>query len=264
MMHETTTSQAGLSVRGLTVERGGSVVIHNVSLDVGAGEAVAVTGRNGVGKSSLLLAVAEQIPRRTGTVEWRDHRGPRPYPASGLLLQGGRVFRSLSVAENLAVAARGLPRRERDERTALFTDTLPLLRTHRSRHAGSLSGGERQSVGLAMVLMQAPRLLLLDEPAAGVDAETTTRIAALLTEVKQQWQAAILFVEHRERFIAQCADRVIHLGTATNASSDEGTRRAWQDPRIQEHMVETRHSVRAVQQEEQESQQQTSLGRPKC
>lgn len=259
MKQQTPPVEEGLSVRGLTVERGGTVVIHHVSLNIGVGEAVAVTGRNGVGKSTLLLAVAEQIPLLAGTIEWRDQRGPRPYSASGLLLQGGRVFRSLSVAENLAVAARGLGHRERRERTALFTDALPLLHTHRRRLAGALSGGERQSVALAMVLMQAPRLLLLDEPAAGVDAETVTRIAALLTEVKQQWRAAILFVEHRERFIAQCADRILHFAST---SVDELTRRAWLEDRAQEHLLKTTH-VRAGLQDA-HTQEQTSLGRPTC
>src|SRR5689334_10267307 len=101
-----------LIVNGLEVDRGGAHILDGLSLSAKKGQVVLLTGRNGSGKSTALLAIAGRLPILSGTIEWTD--GPKPVgerrrPRCGLLLQGGRVFPSMKVRENLEIAGMGLP-----------------------------------------------------------------------------------------------------------------------------------------------------------
>ena len=201
-----------LKIDGLHVERGGQAVLRGLSFTVRPGELVTLIGANGSGKSTALLAIAGHIPIRAGSILWVDSRdSPQLFPRPGLLLQGGRVFASMSVRENLEVAGRGLGTEVVTERLAGVRASLPSIAGLWNRRAGVISGGERQVVSLAMTIVKRPTLLLLDEPLAGIDERNGRLIVELLAQIKCQWSPAIVLVEHRETLIAKIADNVIAL-----------------------------------------------------
>jgi len=160
-----------LEVEGLRAGYGDHEILRGVTLRVEPGEIVAVIGPNGAGKSTLLKAIAGLLPLRTGAVSFRGRAiagdPPEAIIRGGLCYvpQEANVFPSLSVEENLAVGGWAAPRARRAD---LVTALFPLLAERRRQRAGSLSGGERQMLAIAMALMVEPALILLDEPSAGL------------------------------------------------------------------------------------------------
>jgi branched-chain amino acid transport system ATP-binding protein len=201
-------------VNALHVDRGCEQVLRGLSLSVRRGEAVVLTGRNGSGKSTALLAIAGRLPVTAGSIYWdegTDGGGVRRPPRCGLLLQSGRVFRSMTVKENLDIAGMALPRGVAAGRIESLAHELPQLATLLSQRASVLSGGERQIVALAMTLLNEPEVLLLDEPFAGVDEANARDIAALLSGVKRRQATAMLIVEHRQSCVEAISDSTIML-----------------------------------------------------
>src|SRR5262249_47776612 len=148
-------------------------ILRGLSLSVEAGELVAVIGPNGAGKSTLLKALAGLVRPRGGRIALQGAditgAGTRRIVESGLCYvpQEGNVCPSLSVWENLTIGA-WTAGGSLDERTRAVVELFPILAARRRARAGTLSGGERQMLAMAMALMVEPRLLLLDEPSAGL------------------------------------------------------------------------------------------------
>ncbi len=162
-----------LHVSGLRAGYGNVGVLHGIDLAVAPGEVLAVLGPNGAGKTTLLRALSGLLPR-TGAVRFdgRDMAGagPREAAAAGLVhvIEGHRVFTGLSVHDNLLLAAYDLPRRERAARVEEALDTFPEIAAKRAERGGALSGGQQQMLAVAQGLVRRPRLLMLDEPSAGL------------------------------------------------------------------------------------------------
>jgi branched-chain amino acid transport system ATP-binding protein len=206
-----------LEVQEVTVRYGGAVLaLEDVSLDVDAGEAVALLGANGAGKTTLLRAVGGLLAYHGGAVVSGDirfdGRSTRRSDASRLVaagvgqtLEGRRVFADMTVGQNLrlgAFAARHHERSARDEVFALF----PILRERVDQRAGLLSGGQQQMLAIGRALMARPRLLLLDEPSLGLApivvgeiGEALRRIAAAGTGVLVADQSTALALHVTER-----------------------------------------------------------------
>jgi branched-chain amino acid transport system ATP-binding protein len=197
-----------LEVADVHTYYGESHVLHGVSLDVRAGEAVALLGRNGVGKTTLIRTVAGFTPPRAGHVrfEGRDiHRLPAHRIArAGLALvpQGRRIFAPLTVAENLVIGARQGP-----WTPARIHEIFPRLRERAAQGGGSLSGGEQQMLAIGRALMTNPRLLLLDEPSEGLAPLIVREIGRVLARLKESG-LAILLVEQNVPLALRVADRV--------------------------------------------------------
>jgi ABC-type branched-subunit amino acid transport system ATPase component len=194
-----------LEVQGITVRYGGAVLaLEDVTLDVRAGEAVALLGANGAGKTTLLRAAGGLLAYHGGAVVAGDIRfdGPstRRADASRLVaagiaqtLEGRRVFTDLTVGQNLrlgAFAARELSRvrRVREEVFELF----PILRERVDQRAGLLSGGQQQMLAIGRALMAQPRLLLLDEPSLGLAPIVVAEIGEALSRIAEAGTAILI------------------------------------------------------------------------
>jgi branched-chain amino acid transport system ATP-binding protein len=208
-----------LSVEGLHVSYGSVAALRGVSIEVAAGEIVAVIGPNGAGKSTLLRSIAGLIAPARGTIRFDSVSiGGRPAErlvAQGLSLvpEGRRIFGSLSVAENITLGA--TPRRDRQAVAADLERMLtlfPILRERFRQKAGKLSGGEQQMLAIARALMAAPRLLLLDEPSLGLAPLIVKRVYEVIAELRRTGMT-VLVVEQAVHVALGAADRTYVMNT---------------------------------------------------
>jgi len=231
-------SDALLTVEALEAGYEQVTVLHGVWLEVRAGEIVAVIGPNGAGKSTLLKAIYGLASVSAGTVRYDgvDVTRGRAHELTELGLnfvpQTDNVFPSLSIAENLAVATGVLPRSERPAALARVQELFPLLRERRRQRAGTLSGGQRKLVALARALVTDPRLLLLDEPSAGLAPRAMDEVFTKLDEIREL-AIAIVVVEQNARRALALADRgyVLELGRNRYEGTGSGL---LHDPRVAE------------------------------
>jgi branched-chain amino acid transport system ATP-binding protein len=198
-----------LAVGDVHTYYGDSHVLHGVSLGVGAGEVVAILGRNGMGKTTLIRSVIGFTPPRQGRVRFKgeDITAWAPFRrierGMGLVPQGRRVFPSLSVRENLEVARGGAGRWDLERVYALF----PRLRERAPNRANKLSGGEQQMLAIGRALMSNPGLLLMDEPTEGLAPLLVREVGRVIGELKREG-LSILLVEQNLPMAASVADRV--------------------------------------------------------
>ncbi|MGA0595199.1 ABC transporter ATP-binding protein [Enterovirga sp. CN4-39] len=205
-----------LQVRDLRAGYGNVAVLHDVSVEVRAGELLALLGPNGAGKSTLLRVISNLLPTASGSVRFdgRDLRGrsPRDVVRNGLVhvLEGHRVFSGLSVRHNLLLAGYDVPRSERAQRVEEAFAYFPELAAKRDDLGSLLSGGQQQMLAVAQGIVRRPKLLMLDEPSAGLSPVLVDRVLAVATRLKETG-TAILLVEQLVEKSIRCADRVCAL-----------------------------------------------------
>ena len=219
-----------LDVAGVHTYYGDSHVLQGVTLGVAPGEVVAILGRNGTGKTTLIRSVVGFTPPRRGRVSFRgdDVTGWAPFRrverGMALVPQGRRVFASLSVRENLEVARGGAGRWDRERVFGLF----PRLRERAPTRANKLSGGEQQMLAIGRALMSNPTLLLMDEPTEGLAPLLVREVGRVIGELKREG-LSILLVEQNLPMAAAVADRVhvlsrgeiVYSGTPSALLGDE-------------------------------------------
>jgi len=198
-----------LEVEGVHTYYGESHVLQGISLRVEPGEVLAILGRNGMGKTTLIRSIVGFTPPRQGHVRYKDTDITR-LPAfrmvelgMALVPQGRRVFPSLSVRENLDVARRGAGRWSLEQVYALF----PRLRDRAANRANKLSGGEQQMLAIGRALMSNPELLLMDEPTEGLAPLLVREVGRVIAELKRSG-LSILLVEQNLALALSVADRV--------------------------------------------------------
>jgi len=208
--------QAMLEVRALDAWYGQAQILYGVSLGVGAGECVALVGRNGAGKSTTMKAIMGLLAKRRGRVSFRgrDISALPPYRIGRLGLgwvpEDRRIFTDLTVRENLAVA-RQPPRDDAPEWTPEKLYSLfPNLGTMPDRPGGRMSGGEQQMLTVARTLMGNPYLVLLDEPSEGVAPLIVEEMARMIVALKKEG-VSILLSEQNLHFARLVADRAVVL-----------------------------------------------------
>jgi branched-chain amino acid transport system ATP-binding protein len=223
-----------LEVSGLSARYGPVHALRDVSLDVRAGELVALIGANGAGKSTLLRTIAGLLAPTAGrvAVDGRDVTGQAPEAllraGVALVPERRRIFGDLTVLDNLELGGYALPRgRDFASRLAAGVeaayDRFPVLRQRSGQLAGTLSGGEQQMLAIGRALMTGPRLLLCDEPSLGLAPLVVQEIMRLLAALRAAG-TTILLVEQNARLALRFADRayVLEVGRValSGASAD--------------------------------------------
>jgi branched-chain amino acid transport system ATP-binding protein len=203
-------------VAGLDAGYGKIQVLHGVDLRVSAGEVVALLGPNGAGKTTLLRAVSGLLPVMAGSVhlDGRDMTGatPRAAARAGLVhvIEGHRVFTQISVADNLLLAGYDLARGERAARIEEALAFFPEIAAKQHERGGALSGGQQQMLTVAQGLVRRPRLLMLDEPSAGLSPVLVDRVLNVVGQLRSRGTAVLLVEQLLEKALA-AADRVYAL-----------------------------------------------------
>ena len=226
-----------LAVEDLHVSYGSVAALRGVSIEVAAGEIVAVIGPNGAGKSTLLKAIFGLVPVRSGSVLLRGrditslaaHR--MVAEGVGLVPQTENVFPRLTVEENLAMGTYVDPSRW-EQGLAFVTELFPLLAQRRRQRAGSLSGGERQTLAMARALMIDPTVLLLDEPSAGLSPIVADEVFDRIARINAAG-VSIVMVEQNARRCLEICDRGYVLDQGRNAHEGTGAE-LLEDPRVVE------------------------------
>ena len=212
-----------LALSGVDAFYGDSHVLHGVSFSLGEGRLLGLLGRNGAGKSTCLNVAVGLLPARAGAVsvfgQSVTNRAPERIAACGVALvpQGRRVFRSLTVRENLSVAARkpvsGGARRWTVE--TVF-EMFPRLGERRNQAAGLLSGGEQQMLAIGRALMGNPRVLLMDEPSEGLAPQIVAEVGRTVGALKRDGLSIVL-VEQNIKLALELADEVVVVNTGAVA-----------------------------------------------
>jgi branched-chain amino acid transport system ATP-binding protein len=226
-----------LEVRGLIAGYGVSRVLHGVDLDVGRGQVVALLGRNGVGKTTLIHTIMGMVRPSGGSVVFDgDEITGRPahvIARHGIALvpQGRRVFSALTVEENLRIARRG--NGGDGWNIERVYDLLPRLAERRRHRGDQLSGGEQQMVAIGRALLGNPRLVLLDEPSDGLAPLIVKDIIAVLAELRASGLSALL-VEQNLRMALELSEtvcimtkgQIVHRASVSEFRRDPDTARS--------------------------------------
>lgn len=201
-----------LRVTSLDLFYGAARCLRGVSLEAEPGRILAVLGRNGVGKSSLMRAIMGLERVDGGSITWEGRDITRLSPAEraragiGYVPQGREIFPFLSVQENLETALAAAPRGARVP-TEVF-DLFPVLRSFLRRQGGDLSGGQQQQLAIGRALCAQPRLLILDEPTEGIQPSIIKDIARVIRHLARDRGMAIVLVEQYYEFARELADSV--------------------------------------------------------
>ena len=221
-----------LTVSNLTVGYGQSTVIRDLSFQVRSDEILAVMGRNGMGKTTLLKSLIGILPAKAGSIKLGEkdvtpqQSHERVRSGIAFVPQGRMIFPSLTVQENILTGARGsVEQSVWDEIYALF----PVLHEMRKRKGGNLSGGQQQQLAIARALITNPKVLVLDEPTEGIQPSIIKDIARALKEIRKMRKIAIVVSEQVVSFMMDCCDRAfvidrgrfIHEAPRDNLDADK-------------------------------------------
>lgn len=227
-----------MTADALVAGYGAAYIVNGVSLAVAPGEIVALLGPNGSGKSTLMKALAGLVPLASGSIRLADRdissfdAPERTVAGLAYVPQEHNVFRDMTVRENLSLAHEFLLNADTDP--AEMLEMFPSLRGRLAVKAGRLSGGERQMLAFACALMARPKVLLLDEPSAGLSPryvgeiiDTISRISASGLGVVLVEQNAAAALKIAQRAIVLVAGQVRHCGAATDIARDADVRRLY-------------------------------------
>jgi len=230
-----------LALSGIAAGYGSFEALFDVSLEVRLGEAVGVIGPNGAGKTTLMRVISGLLPARAGHIEF-EGRPLADLPAHRIIAAGiahvpenRRLFARLSVEENLRIGA-FIPaaRRHFAERLAWVYDLFPRLKERRHQLAGTMSGGEQQMCAIGRALMSKPKILLMDEPSAGLAPLVVEQVFDLVRRIREEG-FTVLIVEQNVQQVLEIVDRAYLLeagrirlaGAAAELRDNEFIRRAY-------------------------------------
>src|SRR5579884_943573 len=218
-----------LSIRDLHASYGAVSVLKGISLEVEAGEVVALIGANGAGKTTTLMTISGMISNRSGSIIFYGEEilglPPHQIVEKGIchVPEGRRIFPRLSVLENLEMGAYLQTDRKRiEEDLETLFHFFPILKERRFQRGGTLSGGEQQMLAIGRALMSRPKLLLLDEPSLGLSPLMAEKIFEMIREIRRQGKT-ILLVEQNAHAALTLADRGYVMETGQIVLSDSAS-----------------------------------------
>jgi branched-chain amino acid transport system ATP-binding protein len=235
-----TGAESVLEISGVSSGYGEATVVRDVSLSVKAGEIVALLGKNGMGKSTLLKTVMGYLPVQEGSVSLlqRDVTKDPPHRIAGRGVayspQAEAIFHDLTVRENLVL---GMPDpRNFDAEFARICEVFPFMKDRLAQRAGTLSGGEQKMLILARALMARPQLILIDEITEGLQPSVIDRLGQALLDEREKTGVSIFLVEQHIQFALRVADRwaVLKLGEIDDAGDSKAPGAA---ARIADHLA---------------------------
>lgn len=203
-----------LEVKELVVGYKKKRVLRQISLDVGEGEIVGVIGHNGAGKTTLLKSLFGLLPPWSGKVVYSGRditgRGTELNVRDGLsyMPQGQGLFPDLSVIENLQLGDYALGKKKSNVSMDQVFQLFPILKSRTRQKAGTLSGGEQRMLSLGLILMQSPRLLLLDEPSIGLAPVIVQNVMETIREVNSRLKTGIMMVEQNIDATSSIVNRI--------------------------------------------------------
>ena len=230
-----------LEVTNLVAGYGKVEVISDVSFTLEPGKSIGIVGPNGVGKSTLLLAIAGGIAPKSGSIifDGKNIGGKKPEDivrlGLSLVPEGRQIFSGLSVKENLALGLTGRRNKKgANEAIAKMRELFPVLSTHENHQAGMLSGGQQQQLAIARALISEPKVLLLDEPSLGLAPTVITDVFERLQEIIGMGTAVVI-VEQRANLVTSFAEKTIVIRdgrvqatlTPADAANSESLQRSY-------------------------------------
>jgi branched-chain amino acid transport system ATP-binding protein len=230
-----------LELKGVNAGYGTFQALFDISLNVEAGEAVAVIGPNGAGKTTLMRVISGLIPARSGSLsmEGQSLTAVRPHRIVGLGIahvpENRRLFARMTVEDNLRMGSfLKSARAQNKERLAFVYELFPRLMERRKQLAGTLSGGEQQMCAIGRALMSGPKLLLMDEPSAGLAPVIVQQVFELVRRIRQEGYT-VLIVEQNVQQVLRVVDRaylleagsLIDSGNAADLMESETIRKAY-------------------------------------
>jgi branched-chain amino acid transport system ATP-binding protein len=201
-------SEVLLELRGVRSGYGDLIAVRNASLILRAATATVLTGQNGAGKTSLSMAIAGLLPTYAGQVMWRGEdlqsvpAHKRTALGLALVQEGKQIFRERTVHENLVIGATVCRYSRADLRGALADcyDQFPLLKRFEAKKAGLLSGGQQQMLAIAQAVMGRPRLLVVDEPSAGLAPEMVGEVKEVLRGLVSDGMCLLIIEQNPQIF----------------------------------------------------------------
>ncbi len=229
-----------LNVKSVDVFYGASRALSEVSVAADVGKVTCVLGRNGVGKTSLIRAIAGLQPTASGTIMFDGEditklsTAQRARKGIALVPQGREIFATLTVEENLKTGYACLPRATRHIPDEIF-ELFPVLKNMLARRGGDLSGGQQQQLAIARALVTRPRLLLLDEPTEGIQPSIIKDIERVIALLRDRGGMAIILVEQYFEFAKRLADNFVILNRGKMILA--GDQKALQGDAVKAHLT---------------------------
>jgi ABC-type branched-subunit amino acid transport system ATPase component len=216
-----------LEVRQLVAGYSGQAVLHDVEIELHAGEIVSLLGANGAGKSTLLKTIMGTVPTIRGEIhllgqeisQWAPYK--RVAAGIGFSPEGRRVFANLTVEENLLIGATAMSRSHRRDQIKASGELFPVLAQRMGQRAGTLSGGEQQMLAVARAMMTRPKLLMVEEPSQGLAPVVVERIYETLREIVSQGEVAVLVAEQFQQVNEEASDRILVIDKGVVVPDDE-------------------------------------------
>ena len=227
-----------LQVKGIEHYYGGSHTLRGVSLQVQAGQCLAILGRNGVGKTTLLKCLVGVEPIRKGQIIFKDEDVSRlaTYQRArrgiAYVPQGREIFARLTVEENIRMGMATLPARQARDIPGEIFDLFPVLRSMLARRGGDLSGGQQQQLAIARALVAKPGLIIFDEPTEGIQPSIIKDIGRVIAMLRDRADIGIILCEQYFDFAHELADSFLVLSRGEVVA--QGNREQMSDPSVRQ------------------------------
>jgi len=213
-----------MQINNYHVSYGQSEILHGMNLDIKPGEIVAVTGRNGMGKTTLMKSIMGITPSHKGTIifDGNDITTMPTYErvrnGVAYVPQGRMIFSTMTVKENIETGLAGSNKKEIPND---IYELFPVLLEMKDRRGGNLSGGQQQQLAIARALVSEPKILLLDEPTEGIQPSIIKEMAQVLRRIRDERGLSILFSEQVLSFVMDAADRIMVIENGSIVHEDK-------------------------------------------